>query len=103
FPILCQQQRRICAVRRGSPRNYWRSRNRCHLQACHSRRIPCWTTQVGGSDSFGCGDFPDEVLEKLEPLDQEFFSYPHDLTDLLFAYASEHPEEFGPLPNTVGA
>ncbi len=49
------------------------------------------------------GDFPDEVLEKLEPLDQEFFSYPHDLTDLLFAYVSEHPEEFGPLPNTVGA
>jgi hypothetical protein len=30
-------------------------------------------------------DFPDHVLEKLEPLDQEFFSYPHDLTDLLFA------------------
>jgi hypothetical protein len=43
-------------------------------------------------------DFPDEVLETLEPLDQEFFSYPHNLTDLLFAYVSEHPEEFGPLP-----
>jgi hypothetical protein len=43
-------------------------------------------------------DFPDEVLEKLEALDQEFFSYPHDLTDLLFAYVSEHPEEFGSLP-----
>jgi hypothetical protein len=26
-------------------------------------------------------DFPDDVLEKLERLDQEFFSYPHDLTD----------------------
>jgi hypothetical protein len=43
-------------------------------------------------------DFPDEVLEKLEPLDQEFFSYPHDLTGLLFAYVSEHPQEFGLLP-----
>jgi len=43
-------------------------------------------------------DFPDVVLEKLEALDQEFFSYPHNLTDLLFAYVSEHPEEFGPLP-----
>ena len=43
-------------------------------------------------------DFPDEVLEKLEPLDQEFFSYPHDLTDLLFTYVSEHPQEFGLLP-----
>jgi hypothetical protein len=40
-------------------------------------------------------DFPDEVLAMLEPLDQEFFSYPHNLTDLLFAYVSEHPEEFG--------
>ena len=27
-------------------------------------------------------DFPDEVIGKLEELDQEFFSYPHDLTDL---------------------
>jgi hypothetical protein len=43
-------------------------------------------------------DFSDEVLEKLEPLDQEFFSYPHNLTDLLFAYVSQHPEEFGILP-----
>jgi hypothetical protein len=42
--------------------------------------------------------FPDEVLAALEPLDQEFFSYPHNLTDLLFAYVSQHPEEFGPLP-----
>ncbi len=43
-------------------------------------------------------EFPDEVLEKLEALDQEFFSYPHDLTELLFAYVSAHPEEFGALP-----
>jgi len=43
-------------------------------------------------------EFPDEVLAALEPLDQEFFSYPHNLTDLLFAYVSGHPEEFGKLP-----
>ena len=43
-------------------------------------------------------DFSDEILEKLEPLDQEFFAYPHDLTGLLFAYVSAHPEEFGSLP-----
>lgn len=42
--------------------------------------------------------FPDEVLTALEPLDQEFFSYPHNLTDLLFAYVSRHPQEFGELP-----
>jgi len=43
-------------------------------------------------------DFSAEILEKLEPLDQEFFAYPHNLTDLLFAYVSGHPEEFGTLP-----
>lgn len=43
-------------------------------------------------------EFPDEVLEKLKALTQEFFSYPHDLTELLFAYVSDHPEEFGALP-----
>lgn len=48
-------------------------------------------------------DFSDEILEKLEPLDQEFFAYPHNLTDLLFAYVSEHPEEFGTLPKSDDA
>jgi uncharacterized protein DUF4375 len=43
-------------------------------------------------------DFSDQVLEKLKSLDEEFFSYPHNLTDLLFAYVSKHPEEFGTLP-----
>lgn len=42
-------------------------------------------------------DFPDEVLDKLTALDQDFFSYPHNLTELLFAYVSKHPEEFGKL------
>jgi hypothetical protein len=43
-------------------------------------------------------NFSAEILDKLEPLDQEFFSYPHNLTDLLFAYVDAHPEEFGKLP-----
>jgi len=43
-------------------------------------------------------DFSEDILAKLEPLDQEFFSYPHNLTDLLFAYVTAHPEEFGTLP-----
>jgi hypothetical protein len=43
-------------------------------------------------------NFSDEILENLERLDQEFFAYPHNLTDLLFAYVSAHPEEFGILP-----
>ena len=42
-------------------------------------------------------NFPEEILAELEPLDQEFFAYPHNLTDLLFTYVSTHPEEFGTL------
>lgn len=43
-------------------------------------------------------DFPDEILKQLDILDEGFFAYPHNLTDLLFAYVSRHPEEFGALP-----
>jgi hypothetical protein len=48
--------------------------------------------------STAAADFPDEVLEQLGALDNEFFAYPHNLTDLLFAYVSKHTEEFGELP-----
>jgi Domain of unknown function (DUF4375) len=41
--------------------------------------------------------FSEETLAELEPLDQEFFSYPHNLTDLLFTYVSARPDEFGAL------
>jgi Domain of unknown function (DUF4375) len=43
-------------------------------------------------------NFTEKTEEKLEELDNEFFGYPHNLTDLLFAYVSRHPEEFGELP-----
>jgi hypothetical protein len=43
-------------------------------------------------------NFPGETEEKLEELDNEFFAYPHNLTDLLFTYVSRYPEEFGELP-----
>ena len=43
-------------------------------------------------------EFPDQVLHALEDLDQEFFSYPHNLTDLLFTFVSKYPDEFGTLP-----
>lgn len=48
-------------------------------------------------------DFSADVLARLETLDQEFFSYPHDLTTLLFAYVSKHPDEFVQLPQPDGA
>ena len=37
-------------------------------------------------------------MENLNALDGEFFKYPHNLTELLFAYVSKHPEDFGTLP-----
>lgn len=49
--------------------------------------------------SAAAAEFSDETLERLETLEGEFFEYPHNLTDLLFAYVSRHPEEFGELPN----
>ena len=42
-------------------------------------------------------EFSEDVLGRLEPLDQEFVSYPHSLADLLYAYVIGHPEEFGAL------
>ena len=43
-------------------------------------------------------DFSEDTVEKLWTLDKEFYSYPHDLTDLLFAYVKRYPDEFGTLP-----
>jgi hypothetical protein len=50
--------------------------------------------------STAAAQFPDATLDELEALDSDFFAYPHDLTALLFAYVSAHPEEFGELPRT---
>jgi hypothetical protein len=33
--------------------------------------------------------------ELLSELDSKFYSYPDDLTDLLFAFVAKHPDEFG--------
>jgi uncharacterized protein DUF4375 len=59
--------------------------------------FPAGLPQTPEAIRSAAADFSDEIVEKLEPLDQEFFAYPHNLTDLLFAYVSQHPEEFGTL------
>lgn len=48
--------------------------------------------------SLAASDFPDETEEKLDALDREFYQYPHNLTELLFAYVAKYPGEFGELP-----
>jgi hypothetical protein len=40
----------------------------------------------------------DELLDKLDSLDQEFFKYPDNLTELLYEFVLKHPEEFGTPP-----
>lgn len=56
--------------------------------------LPRDPEEIGSAAS----ELSDEAQEKLHALDQEFFQYPHDLTELLFAYVSRHPEEFGSMP-----
>jgi hypothetical protein len=51
--------------------------------------------------SSAAADISDGALDKLGALDTEFCAYPHDLTELLFAYVYAHPEEFGTLPQSV--
>jgi hypothetical protein len=43
-------------------------------------------------------EFSQETLHAFGALDQEFYAYPQNLVDLLFAFVSDHPEEFGPIP-----
>jgi hypothetical protein len=42
-------------------------------------------------------NFPPDVEEALNSLDQDFYLYPDDLTELLYAYVAAHPDEFGSL------
>jgi Domain of unknown function (DUF4375) len=60
--------------------------------------FPAGLPETSEAISTAAADFSDEVLEQLQMLDNEFFAYPHNLTDLLFAYVSKRPEEFGTLP-----
>jgi hypothetical protein len=38
-----------------------------------------------------------EASDALESLDQEFFGYPNDLTELLFEYVHSNPQAFGTI------
>jgi hypothetical protein len=51
--------------------------------------------------SAAAGNFSDDILGQLAGLDKQFFTYPDNLTDLLFDFVSKYPDEFGvmPVPN----
>jgi len=61
--------------------------------------FPSGLPSDAASISDSSSDFSDDIREKLSALDNEFFAYPHNLTELLFAYVSKFPEEFGTLPS----
>jgi hypothetical protein len=44
-------------------------------------------------------DLSPSEQKALEELQQEFYSYPDSLTDLLFAFVAARPESFGPVPD----
>ena len=39
-----------------------------------------------------------EVADHLERLEEQFYTYPDNLTDLLFSYVAAHPQAFGAAP-----
>lgn len=55
--------------------------------------LPSSPDEIGAA----AADFTSEIEDNLTDLDQEFFAYPHNLTDLLYTYVSEHPDDFGPV------
>jgi len=46
-------------------------------------------------------DAGDDLDDQLNTLDSQFFAYPDDITDLLFAFVANHAGEFGELPDTA--
>jgi hypothetical protein len=63
----------------------------------HAIATSCHTGLPAGSEAISSQPavLSEEVREHLKRLDLEFFKYPDNLTDLLFAYVAKHPEEFG--------
>jgi|SRR5688572_24913140 len=44
---------------------------------------------------------PDSVDAQFASLDERFFAYPDNLTELLFAFVATHPDVFGPIPTEI--
>jgi hypothetical protein len=60
------------------------------------RAIECAFPE-GLPSTLSAENFSGKTLDQLSALDDLFYTYPHNLSELLFAYASAHPEEFGKL------
>ena len=67
---------------------------RSAIAAAFPEELPSDPEEISSAAS----EFSSTVEERLSALDDEFYQYPHNLTELLFAFVSKHPEEFGELP-----
>ena len=45
-------------------------------------------------------DASDDIDDRLNALDSQFFAYPDDIHELLFAFVANHSREFGELPGS---
>lgn len=61
------------------------------IAAAFPEGLPSDPDEIGAA----AAEFPEEAEKRLDMLDREFYQYPHNLTELLFAYVASHPEEFG--------
>jgi hypothetical protein len=43
----------------------------------------------------------DDVREKLSTISDEFMNLPEEIDPLLLEFVRKHPDEFGPVPETV--
>lgn len=48
--------------------------------------------------SDAAAEFSSDTESKLEELDEAFYQYPHDLTNLLYEFVLKHPQTFGKPP-----
>jgi hypothetical protein len=97
--VFLEQQLRDGIIRLRSAGNHRRAENLGYMQSAIAAAFPTGLPEKCEDISAAAADFSDEVIEALKPLTLESFKYPDNLTDLLFAYVSKHPEEFGELPN----
>ena len=73
--------------------------NRCADIVGRAIRAVCDGNALSDDDGWKTliEDLPDNAVDELEGLDQEFSGYPDNLTELLFEFVRKHPETFGPV------
>jgi hypothetical protein len=61
------------------------------------RALRTASTELLPSDQGAREVLLEDLIDDFEDLDQEFYTYPDNLTELLYAFVARHPESFGPV------